>query len=103
MAQHPLVESCAVVVRENSFVGKYLVAYVVPRCGCQLDTEQLREFLVQKLPAYMIPLHLVALAALPLTANGKIDRNALATADTPAEPFKLHSAEPKTETEFIIA
>lgn len=52
---------------------KQLVAYVVMKNGTR-DTAQLREYLKGKTPAYMVPDSIVALDALPLTTNGKIDR-----------------------------
>jgi len=56
---------------------KRLVAYVVPKGGGELNVGHLRAALAAELPDYMVPSHFVLLASLPLTANGKIDRNAL--------------------------
>ncbi|WP_337842012.1 amino acid adenylation domain-containing protein [Rheinheimera sp.] len=47
-----------------------------------LDLQAIRQFLEQRLPAYMVPNHLVQLERLPLTANGKLDRKALPEPDT---------------------
>jgi amino acid adenylation domain-containing protein len=56
---------------------KRLVAYVVPRAGANLKIENLRRVLGASLPDYMVPSNFVVLESLPLTANGKIDRNSL--------------------------
>jgi amino acid adenylation domain-containing protein len=74
--------SQAVVVAHNFRDGvgpedKRLVAFVVPRTGTQFEIENLRNALASVLPDYMVPSKFVTLASLPLTANGKIDRNAL--------------------------
>jgi amino acid adenylation domain-containing protein len=75
LTQHPMVQETVVLVREHS--GEHrLVAYVVPQQKPSVLNE-LRYFLKQKLPQYMIPLAFVSLDSLPLTPNGKIDRRAL--------------------------
>ncbi|MGO3354903.1 MAG: amino acid adenylation domain-containing protein, partial [Halomonas sp.] len=71
----------AVVVAQEGPGGSRLVAYVVPQAGIELDPSSLRETLGQKLPDYMVPGVVVILDALPLNANGKIDRKALPEPD----------------------
>jgi amino acid adenylation domain-containing protein len=56
---------------------KSLAAYVVPRDGAKLDAADIRAKLATKLPEYMIPSQVLLLDAMPLSANGKIDRKAL--------------------------
>jgi amino acid adenylation domain-containing protein len=56
-----------------------LVAYVVPTEGAALTAPDLRTFLASRLPDYMIPARIVAIAALPMTINGKLDKTALPT------------------------
>ena len=75
------VAQAVVVAREfrsgGSTEDKRLVAYVVPKAGANLKTADLRAALEAALPEYMVPSNVVVLESLPLTANGKIDRNAL--------------------------
>lgn len=61
--------------------NKRLVAYYVPEQEAALTTDELRRFLKEKLPTYMIPAHFIPVDALPLTSNGKIDRKALLAID----------------------
>ena len=70
------IESCAVTTRDDG-EGPFLVAYVIPTPNAHLTGADLREFLAARLPEYMIPGHYVSIAALPLTANGKLDKAAL--------------------------
>jgi len=76
LARHDTVDRCVVVTREDEPGDVRLVAYVVSR-GPSIDAEVLRDFLRRTLPEYMIPSHVVALPAIPLLPNGKIDRKAL--------------------------
>ncbi|MFG1665914.1 amino acid adenylation domain-containing protein, partial [Streptomyces sp. Y7] len=71
----------AVVVREDRPGDRRLVAYVVPEPGRALDPARLRAELRETLPDHMIPTAFVAMDALPLTINGKLDRKALPAPD----------------------
>ncbi|MGA9771717.1 MAG: amino acid adenylation domain-containing protein [Blastocatellia bacterium] len=77
LSRHPAVRQLAVIAREDVPGEKHLVAYVVCNDGQGLTASEMREFLREKLPVYMIPPQVVLLDALPLTANGKVDRGAL--------------------------
>jgi amino acid adenylation domain-containing protein len=92
------ISEVAVLVRED-VAGQRLVAYVVPAPGYPLDTEALRRELARTLPDYMVPTAFVTLASLPLTANGKVDRQSL---PAPAEAAQEHRP-PATETERVVA
>src|SRR5262245_36096743 len=73
--QHASVEQVVVLAREDEPGEKRLVGYVVgPH---QVASQQMREYLQERLPDYMIPGAIVQLEAMPLTPNGKIDRRAL--------------------------
>ncbi|WP_116113529.1 non-ribosomal peptide synthetase [Austwickia chelonae] len=78
LAAHPGIRHTCVVTRQNSAGGTYLVGYVIPAAGHEQTTpEEIKAWAEQHLVEYMVPAHLVVLPEFPLTANGKIDRNAL--------------------------
>lgn len=74
LAEHPLVEGCAVVARGDHPDDKYLDAYIVLVAGRVLTDAQVRQHMKQRVPEYMIPATFIFLDALPLTPNGKLDR-----------------------------
>ncbi|QIQ01044.1 non-ribosomal peptide synthetase [Streptomyces liangshanensis] len=73
----PEVRAACVLVREDIAGDRRLVAYVVPAPGARLDDTALARGLARTLPAYLVPSVFVPLDALPLNANGKVDRRAL--------------------------
>jgi amino acid adenylation domain-containing protein len=78
LKQHPLVGQCAALVREDSPGNRRLVAYISPiRPGSVPKPRELRDYLKQKLPVFMIPATCVVMQKLPLTPNGKLDRKQL--------------------------
>jgi hypothetical protein len=98
LGTHAAVRQCAVVARPSGDDHE-LVAYFVPQGDA--SAEELRAFLGESLPAYMVPAKFVSLTALPLTASGKIDRRAL---PDPAE-FELGAeyVAPRTPLEEELA
>jgi amino acid adenylation domain-containing protein len=76
LCRHPLVREAAVVVRELTPGDKRLLGYYVSKDGA-IATDELRRYMKQNLPDYMVPGQLLSLPAMPLNANGKIDRKAL--------------------------
>ncbi|WP_405774635.1 amino acid adenylation domain-containing protein [Streptomyces sp. NBC_00859] len=79
LAAHADVTQAAVVARKDDAGGKRLVGYIVPDDGTRGAelAEEVRKFAQNKLPEYMVPSSLVVLDALPLTANGKVNHQAL--------------------------
>ncbi|HEU4625141.1 MAG TPA: amino acid adenylation domain-containing protein [Steroidobacteraceae bacterium] len=84
------VRDAAVIAQPDAAGTNEIIAYAVPVVGEALDKVAIRRRLQERLPGYMIPADIVALAALPLTANGKLDRAALpartVVAQQPVEP-----------------
>jgi amino acid adenylation domain-containing protein len=77
LRQHASVGECLVAEREDGPGDKRLVAYLVARNGSPPTTPELRNYLKEQLPEYMVPSAFVILDALPLAPNGKVDRQAL--------------------------
>jgi amino acid adenylation domain-containing protein len=76
MAEHAGVRHCVAMMRESVAGNRQLTGYVVPLDG-QVTPIELRKFMRQKLPEYMVPAHFVFLDCFPLTPNGKVDRPGL--------------------------
>jgi amino acid adenylation domain-containing protein len=94
LASHPAVGTCAVVLREETPGVQRLVAYVSPSAGSAVSSAVLRAFLLEKIPEYMVPAVIVALASLPLTPAGKVDRRALPPPPAPAASETPHERTP---------
>jgi hypothetical protein len=92
-----------VVGRKNDRDETYLAAYVVAAEEEKPTTAQLRPYLLERLPAVMVPSVFELLDALPLTANGKIDRKALPEPDhRKSAPGQIYVA-PRTGIESVVA
>jgi nonribosomal peptide synthetase DhbF len=78
IAAHPAVAQCLAMVREDRPGDKRLVAYIVSDQGSPSPSAaELRAYVAEALPGYMVPSAFVAVQSLPLTPNGKFDRRAL--------------------------
>ncbi len=82
LARHAAIKEVLVEMRGDKSEEKRLVAYVVSKPDAELATEELRRYLSEKLPDYMVPNNFVMLDRMPLTNNGKVDRKALPEPDT---------------------
>jgi amino acid adenylation domain-containing protein len=78
LREHPSVREAVVLVREDAAGEKRLAAYVVLASGSNVSASELRGYLREKVPEYMVASFIVPLDALPITPNGKLDRHALA-------------------------
>ena len=107
LSQHPAVRETVVTVCEDVPDDKYLVAYIVtnseqiPTQETQSFALQLRQFIKEKLPEYMLPKAYVILEFLPLTPNGKIDRRALPMPDSVTFDSPNYLA-PRTQVEELL-
>lgn len=94
---NPLVRDAVVLLREFGDNDVRLVAHLALRCGAAADpalAQRLREPLQRALPATMVPYHYVLHERLPLTSNGKADRNALAALPLEREALTVRSGTP---------
>ncbi|HXQ70532.1 MAG TPA: amino acid adenylation domain-containing protein, partial [Pyrinomonadaceae bacterium] len=102
LAQHAGVRDSVVVAREDDRGSTRLIAYVVANNG-DVQTAELRSFMQQRLPEYMLPSAIVQLAAFPLTPNGKLDRKALPVPDGAGYEADGPYVAPRSELERLIA
>ena len=103
LSQHPMVRSLAVIAREDRPGNQRLVAYLVSHQGHSFSTNDLRRFLQEKLPDYMIPSAFVQLKALPLMPNGKVDIKALPAPETVRSELEIIFVPPCTRIEKLLA
>jgi amino acid adenylation domain-containing protein len=103
LSQHPEIRETVVIARENVAGGKQLVAYVVPDQEAAPAISELRRFVREKLPDYMVPSAFVMLSTLPLTPNGKVDRQSLPAPDINSLIQKSNFVAPRTPTEELVA
>jgi amino acid adenylation domain-containing protein len=97
LAGHPGVREAAVLARDDTPGDRRLIAYVVPRPGAALSAAELRGFVQARLPDYLRPGAYMILDALPMTPNGKLDRQALPAPDRPAGSAAAHGTPSSVE------
>ncbi|WP_208344456.1 non-ribosomal peptide synthetase, partial [Aetokthonos hydrillicola] len=103
LRQHSAVQQTLVLVREDVPGNKQLVAYVVAKPEQAPNQSELRCFLQDRLPEYMVPTAFVFLDVLPLNANGKVDRRALPAPDISSFSRAKSFVAPSTPTEKVLA
>ncbi|MEO6889068.1 MAG: amino acid adenylation domain-containing protein [Ktedonobacteraceae bacterium] len=103
LVQHPLIRECVVVVREDSPGDKRLVAYLVANAQSSPASNELRSFLKETLPDYMLPSAFVYLDVFPLTPQGKVDRRALPAPESNALAQGSLDEAPRTLEEEALA
>jgi acyl carrier protein len=100
--QHAAVSASAV-VGDGLERDRRLIAYIVQAEDAPLSAEDLRDFLAQSLPDYMIPAVFVKVPALPQTSNGKLDKAALPKPDAAQKLSASEHRLPATPTELRVA
>jgi amino acid adenylation domain-containing protein len=102
LGEHPEVKEVGVVALDRECGEKYLAAYVVPGDNPKPTIDELRSFLKQKLPDYMVPSVFMFLESLPLT-NGKLDRKALPKPDDKRPALSQPYVSPCSHVEITLA
>lgn len=100
--QHPAVKQALVIAREDIPGNKRLIAYFVANSQQVPSQSQLRDFLQDKLPDYMIPVAFVFLDALPLNPNGKVDRRHLPAPELVRQEIKENFVAPRNQLEMQL-
>jgi amino acid adenylation domain-containing protein len=102
LAGHPDVSVAVATVREDVPGDRRLIAYIVPGANPP-DVDELRRLLREKLPAFMVPSAFVTLDALPMTANGKLDRQALPPPEGARPDLTYTYSAPETPVQKSLA
>jgi amino acid adenylation domain-containing protein len=105
LQRHPAVREAVVVAREEGPGDNRLVAYLVPAGGAgeAPSVPDLRHYVRESLPDYMVPTAFVALDSLPRLPNGKVDRKALPAPDADRPELGRPYVAPRTATEDVLA
>jgi amino acid adenylation domain-containing protein len=101
--QHPQIKESIIIVREDVPGDKRIVAYIVPKSEQVITEEQIRNYLKEQLPTYMIPSGFVSLESFPLTPNGKLDRRALPAPEYHRQDDEQTFVAPRNECEIQLA
>ncbi len=101
LTQHDTILDAVVVCREDNRGNKYLAAYITFQTNQKINVEQLKDYLHFKLPDYMVPTSIMVIQKIPLTVNGKVDRQALPIPNQ--EIFSQRLQIPQTEIEKNLA
>ncbi|MEH2439653.1 amino acid adenylation domain-containing protein [Nostoc sp.] len=103
LRQHPAIQESIVLARPDNLGNKRLIAYFVSNQQSESAVSDLRNFLKEKLPEYMLPAAFVQIKALPLTPNGKVDRQALPNPESVKPELAGKFVTPRNPIEEAIA
>ena len=101
--QHPLISQAVAHVTEVGGVENMCLYYVPKEAGITIDTEDLKSFLSEKIVAFMVPTVMMQLDSMPITPNGKIDRNALPVPTITSETHVAPETEKEKQVHELIA
>ncbi|HLZ59625.1 MAG TPA: amino acid adenylation domain-containing protein [Ktedonosporobacter sp.] len=101
--EHPAIQSVVVLAKERENDSKRLVAYLICVSGREIRLQELRNYLKERLPEYMIPSSFQFLKAFPLTPNGKIDRSQLPDPDQNRPELNEAFVSPRDLKEEVLA
>ncbi|HYP25734.1 MAG TPA: amino acid adenylation domain-containing protein, partial [Blastocatellia bacterium] len=102
LALHPMVREAAVVARDDAVGGARLVGYVMLGPDAALDSKAIRDYLKERLPDYMVPSRIIALAEFPRTPSGKVDRRALYSVESDEADRARVVAPPRNPIEEML-
>jgi acyl-coenzyme A synthetase/AMP-(fatty) acid ligase/acyl carrier protein len=102
LSRHPAIRENVVVAREDEMGRKSLVAYFTVNPGVDASVSELRQFIKQNLPDYMMPASFVLLDQFPMTPNGKLDRKALPAPDQSRPELEDRYVAPRDEIEESV-
>lgn len=100
LLKHKEITEAAVLARDNDFDSKYLCAYL--KADSKISIDEIRRYLSEELPEYMIPSYFVQLDQLPVTINGKVDRKLLPEPKITATELEVPIELPEDETQEIL-
>jgi len=103
LRRHPGAREAIVIIREDMPGNQHLVAYLVVDATAPPDVSELRSFLKESLPPYMIPSAFVLLDTLPLMPNGKLDRQALPVPNRSHSVADVPYVAPRSSIEQLLA
>jgi aspartate racemase len=102
LSQHPSIQESIVINQKYDSGKTRLIAYIVPKQRLKIHTDELRSFLKDKLPDYMIPSAFVFMGSFPLTTHGKVDRRALPEPEQINHYKKEGFVPPRSELEIQL-
>ncbi len=103
LSNHPALKQVFIMVREDSPGDRRIVAYIVPKDGQKPTISELRAYLKERLPEFMVPAAFVFMDALPLNPNGKVDRKALPAPELTRDEAEANYVAPRTPVEEFLA
>src|SRR6266542_2561781 len=102
LKQHSAIRDVLVLATDDGTEHKRLVAYILIHNDALPKEQELRKYLMERLPEYMVPATYVKLEQLPLTPNGKVDKKALPQPEMAGRELEESYREPRTEVEEVM-